>query len=469
MASSLRQRMLQDLQIAGLRGLGVRRPAGLVDGRVCVAWRVCSGGMSLESAHRRRSDLPERRLGERSTWLLEPGLEVRLRGLQSILVRRSVGRRIGCHWLCPELSGIKFTQSSLAPGASFDHDPVMAKARKKSRPIPPSRRRPQSDAALAAALKEWPDPVQKASLVVMLKKHVARLRGEDPAHGNRALFLDDVFIAYLLAFFNPSIRTLRTIEDFSQTRQAQKHLSIPKICRSTLSDFQKIADPERLEPVIEALRSELERKCRGGRLPADLAALERKILAVDGTFLSAAAEVAWAVQSRNQRADGPHKARLDWQVDIATWLPEVVAVPDPGESEPDAAARQVAAGTISIYDRAFLSFHLVASYYSDSAAAGATPEPAPRAEFVIRLKQPGGNAPTLEEVEVLPLDDQATAAGVTSDRLVRMPGLEKSQGLRVTLREVVVDGSDGKPVRLLTNLLRIPAHVIAPGVLINLK
>ena len=62
----------------------------------------------------------------------------------------------------------------------------------------------------------------------MLKKHVAALRGEADAHGNRGLFLDDVFIAYLLAFFNPSVRTLRTLEDFSQTRQAQKHLSIAR-------------------------------------------------------------------------------------------------------------------------------------------------------------------------------------------------------------------------------------------------
>ena len=55
--------------------------------------------------------------------------------------------------------------------------------------------RPKPDAALAATLKEWPEPVQRAALVAMLTKHVARLRGEDPAHGNRALFLDDVFIA----------------------------------------------------------------------------------------------------------------------------------------------------------------------------------------------------------------------------------------------------------------------------------
>ncbi len=310
---------------------------------------------------------------------------------------------------------------------------------------------------LRAELPLWPETVQRGSLVETLRIHVGKLRTEDD-HGNRELFLDDVFSAYLLAFFNPSIRTLRTIEDFSQTKQAQKHLSIPKISRSTLSDFQRIADPERLSPIIQTLRAELSRKCVQGRLPPDLHGLHQKILAVDGTFLPAAADVAWAVRSRNQRDGECHRARLDWQVDISTWLPELVVVPDPGESEADSAARHVVPGTISIYDRAFMSFHLVASFYDRQAD---TAEVTARAEFVIRLKEPGPNAPTLEEIEVRPLDDDAKAASVISDRLVRLPGLERAQKIAVTLREVVVAGPDGKLVRLLTNLLTVPAHVIA--------
>ena len=48
--------------------------------------------------------------------------------------------------------------------------------------------------------------------VRLLEKFLQQLRCEDE-HGNRQLYLDDVFVAYLLAFFNPSIRSLRTIED----------------------------------------------------------------------------------------------------------------------------------------------------------------------------------------------------------------------------------------------------------------
>ncbi len=106
------------------------------------------------------------------------------------------------------------------------------------------------------ALPIWPEKVVGAHHIRSLERLIEGLREETP-HGNRELFLDDVFTASLLAFFNPALRTLRTIEDFSQTRQAQQHLTIGKLCRSTLSDFNKLADPTRLQPILDHLRQEV--------------------------------------------------------------------------------------------------------------------------------------------------------------------------------------------------------------------
>lgn len=97
-------------------------------------------------------------------------------------------------------------------------------------------------------LPEWPTTVMGGKYVRMLEQHVRKLR--EGQHGNRQLFLDDVFIALLLCFFNATIRSLRTIEDFSQTRQAQRFLSVTKICRSTMSDFNRLIDPALLRPLI---------------------------------------------------------------------------------------------------------------------------------------------------------------------------------------------------------------------------
>ena len=137
-------------------------------------------------------------------------------------------------------------------------------------------------------LPEWPTSVVGAKYVRMLEKHVRKLR--DGQHGNRQLFLDDLFIALLLAFFNATIRSLRTIEDFSQTRQAQRFLSVTKLCRSTMSDFNQLVDPQLLEPLIARLLGEVRQRCGPQALP-DLPAQLQTVLAVEGSFFRAAPDI----------------------------------------------------------------------------------------------------------------------------------------------------------------------------------
>ena len=304
----------------------------------------------------------------------------------------------------------------------------------------------------------WPFQVQAGKSVAMLQKYVTGLRSA-PRHGNQELFLDDVFIAYLLAFFNPSIRTLRTIEDFSQTQQGQKHLSTTKICRSTLSDFNTLVDPSRLEPLLTALRGELTKRSADGRSHAPgLNSLVQQVIAVDGTFLHAAADVAWAVASRNQRAGVHHRARLDLHVDVRTWLPEVISVPDPHQSEGDSAAHLITPGAIHLYDRGYISYNVLSAHYEKTA----TGQWQSRADFVLRLKtSTAQNSIAFKVVSTNVLTPAAQAAGIISDRIVHSPGLEKRDGLDVQLREVILLGSDGKELRLLTNRLDLGAEIIA--------
>jgi hypothetical protein len=300
----------------------------------------------------------------------------------------------------------------------------------------------------------WPAAVQGGKLVKMLQRTVQRLRTEESAsqHGNRGLFLDDVFVAYLLAFFNPSIRTLRTIEDFSQTRQAQRHLSTPRICKSTLSDFHRLVDPQRLAPLIDQLRARLQRKFPVHERPAELSELLPLVLAVDGTFFAAAADVAWAVGTRNQHAVR-RRARLDVQLDVHTWLPEVIAVPEPRQGEAHCAASTIQPGAIHVYDRGFGSFELIAAHYERSAAA----EASPRAQFVLRCKS---HQLRFEANETRPLEAAERTAGVASDRLGRLIGSPGHPAPSVTLREVVLARDEGEPLRLLTNLTDVPAETI---------
>ncbi len=126
--------------------------------------------------------------------------------------------------------------------------------------------------------------------VPILQDHLTRLRATHP-HPNRTLFYDDVAIAYLLAFFTPAIRSLRTMEDFSQTEQMQEQLSVDRLPRSTLSDANALFDPTLLEPIIEDLRARLPHLRHAD---PKLAELTERVRVVDGSLFTVAADVAWA-------------------------------------------------------------------------------------------------------------------------------------------------------------------------------
>ncbi len=297
---------------------------------------------------------------------------------------------------------------------------------------------------LSGRLPEWPEQVIGGKYVRMLDAHVRALR-DDAAHGNQALFLDDVVIAHLLAFFNPTLRSLRTIEDFSQTRQAQRHLSVRRLCKSTLSDFHRVADPSLLEPIVQRLQA-----AAGGRLPADLPQSLGKVLAVDGSFFSVAADVAWAVGHRTNRGETRASVRLDVHLNVATWLPEVISVAGQDTSEAEAAARAVQPGAIHIYDRGIFSFHLLEAQL------------AAKAFFVHRLREPGERQPKFLAEATRELTDKDRAAGVLSDSLGRLAGSQHRTAPDALLREVVIHSPDepGATLRLLTNLIDVEAWVI---------
>ena len=307
----------------------------------------------------------------------------------------------------------------------------------------------------AVALADWPERVIGGKYVRLLYKQLETLRAE-PSHGNQKLLLDDVFVVYLLAFFTPSIRSLRTIEDFSQTRQAQKHLSINKVCKSTLSDFNRLVDPQRLTPILDALRRQLSRKqAHRGSHDDELSTLLRQVVAVDGTWLPAMADVVWAVTNKNNHHATRHRARLDAHVHVASGLPELLVVPEADQSEPASAIARLQSDRLCLYDRGFVSFELVRAHHER------------RRSFIVRYKPAGNkNSSELSNVVDAPLTDEDRAAGVLSDRTgrfdtetARRVGVEQ-----IMLREVTVKVMERKgetTLRLITNLDGVSAATIA--------
>jgi len=307
--------------------------------------------------------------------------------------------------------------------------------------------RPVAAAAAAAAALS----LRGAKYLRPLMRHLRKLRSV-AAHGNRVLFGDDLVVAYLIAFFNPACRSLRTIEDLSQTPAAQAHLSIARVCRSTAGDAAAVFDPRLLDPLIEQLRARLpDLKQRDGTL----ARLLRDVRLVDGSFFNAAADVAFAITARNGRSGkrGPArpKVRLDLHLAGDTLTPARVAVSGKGraDSEPRSAARMVERGAVYVCDRGFVSFGLL-----DAVIDGG-------ADVVLRAKHDLNFAPRGAET---PLDEQDRAAGAISDRVGRLTGSPHCKAPRQEVREVLVadpDRPDAPAIRLITTILDLPARVIA--------
>jgi hypothetical protein len=286
-----------------------------------------------------------------------------------------------------------------------------------------------------------------AKYLKTLAKHRKRLR-KARAHPNRVLHYDDLFTLLLLGFFNPTLRSLRTLDDASQSPLLRDCLTVERACRSTLADANACLDPALLEPVIADLRSRLPHLPRAD---GQLGQLLNRSVAVDGSFFAVAGRVAWALRKRKPHGKDTDDrfVRLDLQYCCARGVIEGLEVNGKGTSETTAFRRHIEPGRLYVADRGIFSF----AYVRDPLDA--------RADLVLRIKA----SQRLSVVRELPLTARQKAAGVSSDRIVKLDPAAKADAARASraeLREVVIldPRNPGKPVRLLTNLLDVPAELV---------
>ena len=313
-------------------------------------------------------------------------------------------------------------------------------------PPPPS---PRPRRGRKARPRVLPEQVTGRDYVRILQGFLDRLR---PAydHPNRVLHYDTVVVAYLLAFFNPALRSLRCIEDASQLPGVNRFLDVEAVCRSTLADANALFDPGLLRPLVADLRARLPNL---RQQDATLAELLDRAVAVDGSFFRLAADVAWAVHSSNQYRPGPGMGtcRLNCQFCLGTGgTPVGVSVNgSDGVGEGTAAAALVEPGHVYLFDSGVVSF----GYLSAILGAGSN--------FLCSLATGVKFAAERER----PLTDADRAAGVVGDRVGRLAGSDTRTPPDAALREVVVaytarDGTS-KTLRLLTDLLDLPARAVA--------
>jgi len=298
-------------------------------------------------------------------------------------------------------------------------------------PFMPAERREPLDPDSLTPL----DGVYGRRQVRQLETFLVQLRTRERvgAHGNRQLFLSDLFVAQLLAFHLPTVRSLRMLDALSVTPVAQQVLQSGRLPRSTVSDANKVVDPELLQPLL----ADLVQRVDGRKLPQELDLLVKRLVAVDGTFLRVVTELLWTLRQRTDNHRIVSKPRLDVQLDVAAGVPRFAVLSGHGRSECQSARLHIEAGKIYVADKAYFGFDLL----RDWLAAGA--------DFVIALNSQirFTPEPAINAAAVAP-DDR-----VISDRCGRLTGCNKSKPPTQRLREIVLRGKDDKPLRLLTSLV----------------
>jgi hypothetical protein len=274
-----------------------------------------------------------------------------------------------------------------------------------------------------------------------LRQQLQRLR-DLPAHGNRRLRYHHLFLGLLLAFFDPLTRSLRLIEDQGDF---DAKLDLPRLARSTTADALRVFDPTHLQPLIEQLRQRVpDLQCRD----QDLGGIVRRIIAADGTYLTTLADVAWALHHTKSNGKTQGQVRLNVQMDVDNWCPQVLSVSGDDGSEPSAFMKDLLSGVLYVIDRNFLDFDFLGTLLAKDN------------DFVLRVR---ANAPSMQVMQALPLGPADLEAGVVSDQIVRLTGRGAPQGM---FRLVTIQSTDrrGKPetILLLSNLTdpQVAAHVI---------
>lgn len=299
-----------------------------------------------------------------------------------------------------------------------------------------------------------------------LMKSLQRLHDEGCARdraGNRNLHFDEYCALVLLYLFNPILSSLRGIQQASELPNVQKKLGCGRAALGSLSEATGVFDAERLPEIIGELAGQLQPLKRDPRL----ADLKHLLTLCDGTLLKALPSISQAMLLKRQTGSGLVKWRLHTQFELDRYVPSRMDVTEGSGRGPaderDVLEKHLQSDRCYVIDRGYAKFLL----FNAIAAIDSS--------YVCRIRDNSH----WEVEESLPLTPEDEAAGICSDQKVRLGNTSSSNSARMdhVARVIVIKikehpkrgktggGSAGHPsdgwLRIVTNLLDVPAHIIA--------
>jgi hypothetical protein len=280
-----------------------------------------------------------------------------------------------------------------------------------------------------------------------LQPLLAQLHGvgtDSDRSGNRQLFFDEYAALILLFFFNPSLGSLRALQQASGLDKVQKKLGCRRTSLGSLSAAARDFDAEPLQAIVGELAQQALPLTAGKD-----AELLRGLTAVDGSLLPALPKMAWALW-----VDETHRAaKLHLHFDVFKGVPCHATVTEGNGNEKKELRAALQAGRLYVIDRGYAEYRL----FQDIIDA--------QSSFIGRIRD---NA-VYKISEERPLTDDARRAGVVHDRVVDLGGATSGAVFKQPLRIVAVatgkNDSQGRPELLLlaSNCLDLDAAWIALG------
>ena len=275
--------------------------------------------------------------------------------------------------------------------------------------------------------KRKKDPIRESALrgfkyFKVLSPIIESLSSQD-AHHNRKLFLDEYVVMLLFYFFNPIVTSLRAVQRVSELKKVQEVLGVKRVSLGSLSEAGNVFDSRLIEPIL----LELAEKALPMELDTRLKAVEKTLVAVDGTLLRALPDMLWALW-----LDDEHRAaKLHLELDIGRGIPIRAELTDANAGEKENLRRALSSDKLYILDAGYCQYALFEAIVAKNSS------------FVVRLRD---NAvwQTIKERELTKAD---RLAGVTMDSVVRL-GSSKCQGDltgNVRVVEVYKEGSSARP------------------------
>ncbi len=277
---------------------------------------------------------------------------------------------------------------------------------------------------------------------------------------NRLLHFDEYCLGVLLFLFNPTLTSLRGIQQASQLKNVRKKLGLKRASLGSLSESVSVFDPQPLKEIANQLATQVP-----AGAGANFSQVNQTLTAVDGSVfdtVAKVAELAWIPLREGKRK---HAYRLHTQFEILRGIPhriDVTSANPEGEADERAVLeRTLESDRCYVIDRGYAKFTLFNAIVQKHSS------------YVCRVRD-NSRFQLQKSLELTEADHQE---GVLSDQIVSLGAPSSSVRPDHTVRLITIKtkphtsrgkfrggstghSSDGQ-LRIATNLLDLPAELIS--------